>query len=202
MPSPRSSASPSDSTFAQVAAAVEAADVALGEKLAGHRHEAATKAADKVGKAGDQEPLYALAAGLIALGLLMWNRKLARAGVATMAAVGAADGLKRTVKAGVTRTRPHVLLDEDRYEREPGGSDSKPEQSFPSGHVACTVAAMRAVGRRYPRVAPWAALAATVIGVSRIAKGAHWPLDVLAGAVIGFFAEAVTQPVVRSITHD
>lgn len=60
--------------------------------------------------------------------------------------------------------------------------------SFPSGHTltAFAVATLLMVGLSL-RGWRWAtvALVACAIGLSRIAVGAHWPLDVLAGAMLG-----------------
>src|SRR4051812_15530709 len=117
---------------------VEEADVELGKKLADHKDDPLVRALAEVGKLGDQEPLYAYAAAAIVAGLLSWNSRRARLGVSMLLSVAAADLGKRLLKGVVTRTRPHVLLDEGRYETEAGGSEEKPEQSFPSGHVACT----------------------------------------------------------------
>jgi undecaprenyl-diphosphatase len=114
-------------------------------------------------------------------------------------AVATADLGKRLLKGCVTRTRPKVLLDEGRYEADSGGSEAKPEQSFPSGHVACTVAEARAISRQTPEAAPWSAIAVTIIGVARVAKGDHWPLDVAAGLVLGLVSEAVSSRGLRCL---
>ena len=177
---------------------LENADVELGTKLASERESPAVKAAAEAGEIGDQGPLYALSAGLLIAGLVSSNRRLSGSGVLMLAAVGAADLSKRVTKGLVHRSRPHVLLDEDEYERGAGGSDRKPEQSFPSGHTACSVAAARALSRNYPPAGAAAGVAAIAIGVSRIAKGAHWPLDVGAGAVIGLAAEALSTSLLRA----
>lgn len=70
--------------------------------------------------------------------------------------------------------------------------------SFPSGH---TISAFTFLGvwlamcpRR--RVWPWLLLASSV-GLSRVAVGAHWPIDVLTGALIGLCAAWAAMPVVR-----
>ena len=91
-------------------------------------------------------------------------------------------------------------MDEQRYDRAVGGSDRKPEQSFPSGHMAGSVAAARALSRDFPEVGAAAGVAAVGIGISRVAKGAHWPLDVAAGAVIGLAAEAISTLLLRVIS--
>jgi membrane-associated phospholipid phosphatase len=171
---------------------LEQADIEIGKKIAKHRHHPVAKAAGKAGKLGDQGPLYALSSGILAVGVVARDRRLTDAGLAMLAAIAAADLTKRIAKKLVRRTRPKALLDEDDYEADTGGSDDKKEQSFPSGHTACTVAAARAFSRNIPEASAAAGAGAVAIGISRIAKADHWPLDVLAGAVIGFAAEALS----------
>ena len=172
------------------ASELEKADIQLGVKLAKHRHHPVAKAAGKAGKIGDQGPLYALSVGLLAVGVSSRDGRLTDTGLSMLAAIATADVAKRLVKKLVHRSRPHVVLDEGRYEADSGGSDDKHEQSFPSGHMAGTAAVARALARNHPRTGAAAGAAAIGIGLSRIAKGAHWPLDVAAGAVIGLAAEA------------
>ena len=169
---------------------LEKADVELGKKIAKHRHHPVAKAAGNAGKIGDQGPLYALSAGLLAVGVSSRDRRLTDTGLSMLAAIATADVAKRLVKRLVHRTRPHVVLDEGHYEADAGGSDDKHEQSFPSGHMAGAAAVARSLSRNHPEIGAAAGAAAIGIGISRIAKGAHWPLDVAAGAVIGLAAEA------------
>jgi membrane-associated phospholipid phosphatase len=169
---------------------LEKADIELGKKIAKHRHHPVAKAAGKAGKLGDQEPLYAISSGMLAVGLVSRDRRLTDTGLSMLAAVAAADVAKRIVKSLVRRTRPKMLLDQGDYEADTGGSADKKKQSFPSGHTACTVAAARAFARNVPEASGIAGTAAAAIGISRIARGEHWPLDVLAGAVIGLAAES------------
>lgn len=181
----------------QGASEVEKADVDLGKKLASHRDDPLVRAAGNAGKLGDQGPLYALCAGLFLVGLASRDRRLAGSGISMLAALGAADLSKRLTKRIVSRTRPHVLLDDGRYETDAGGSDEKPEQSFPSGHMAGSTAVARALSRNYPKAGAAAGVAAVAIGASRVAKGAHWPLDVAGGAVIGLAAEALSAELLK-----
>ena len=178
---------------------LEQNDIELGEKLASRRNDPAVRKASKVGKLGDQEPLYAAAAATLLYAVATCRARLACASVAVLAAVAGADAGKTIAKRSVHRTRPHVKMDDDRYERGLGGTGEQPEQSFPSGHVACTVAAARALSRHYPASSPWGALATITIAIARLAKGAHWPLDVAGGLAIGLFAEALTSAALRSI---
>src|SRR5436190_18820429 len=169
---------------------LEKADIELGKKIAKHRHHPVAKAAEKVGKFGDQGPLYALSSGVLAVGVASRDRRLTDTGLSVLAAIATADVAKRLVKSLVHRTRPHVALDEGRYEADAAGSDDQHEQSFPSGHMAGAAAVARALARNHPEVGAVAGAAAIGIGLTRIAKGAHWPLDVAAGAVMGIAAGA------------
>jgi undecaprenyl-diphosphatase len=57
--------------------------------------------------------------------------------------------------------------------------------SFPSGHAATSFAAATVLSAAAPRLTPVWALLATAIAFSRVYVGVHYPLDVVAGAVLG-----------------
>jgi undecaprenyl-diphosphatase len=85
--------------------------------------------------------------------------------------------LKRTVQ----RVRPWKVLEVELHDTwmNPDG------YSFPSGHAATAFAAAWVLGARFPR-ARWPLLGvATLIALSRVVVGAHWPSDVLVGAAVG-----------------
>ena len=68
--------------------------------------------------------------------------------------------------------------------------------TFPSGHsvTAFTLAALLVLGARSPlRTATWAVPMACLIGLSRIAVGAHWPADIAAGAAGGWISGALAM---------
>ncbi|MEO8044690.1 MAG: phosphatase PAP2 family protein [Spartobacteria bacterium] len=186
-----------DSDDLAAAPELEKADVELGKELGKRRQHPAVKAASKFGKLGDQGPLYALSAGLLTIGLLTRNRRLSGSALSMFGAIALADRAKCGLKAIVHRTRPNVMEEEGIYRRGAGGSEDKGEQSFPSGHTAGSVAVARALSRHYPAVGATAGVAALFIALSRVAKGSHWPLDIVAGAVIGFASEAVATNVIE-----
>jgi undecaprenyl-diphosphatase len=68
--------------------------------------------------------------------------------------------------------------------------------SFPSGHTASSFAGAWVLSKIWRRQAPLFFALASTVGFSRIYVGAHYPGDVLSGALIGMFlAEIVHRPV-------
>ncbi len=57
--------------------------------------------------------------------------------------------------------------------------------SFPSGHSASSFACAYILCRQFGRKGAWAYLPAGLIALSRIYVGAHYPTDVLGGALFG-----------------
>lgn len=179
-------------------AAVEEADKAVGKAMAAKRHHPWVKKCADISEIGDQGPLYVIGAAATAAGLLAKNPRCAVAGLAFLAAVGVADAAKSTVKRLVKRSRPHHAMEQGEYRFETGGSSDKKEQSFPSGHVAGTVAAAETVARFYPASAPYVRGSAVLLSLARVIKGSHWPLDLAAGALIGLAADRA----IRLVVHD
>src|SRR4030095_15579774 len=57
--------------------------------------------------------------------------------------------------------------------------------SFPSGHTASSFACAWVLSTYWPRRAPLFFTLASIVGLSRIYVGAHYPGDVLSGAIAG-----------------
>jgi len=182
--------------------AIEQMDISVGEKLAGQRQNTLVRCCSSVGELGDQGPLYLLGSTVIMIAWWRDKPRLLHTGVRMIAAVAVADLSKRMIKKLVTRSRPHQLLDEDNYERNSGGSHEKSLQSFPSGHAAGTVAVARAISRSYPRAGKAAMAGAALVGLSRLLKGAHWPMDVAVGALLGWVSEQVSRRVMLDLAVD
>ena len=119
---------------------------------------------------------------LIAVGLAadVWSRRAPLAGTAAAAAMVAASLLVTPLKEAFERARPP--------EADPtlGSLVAIPENaSFPSGHSATAFAAATAVAILCPRLRPYVLALAAGVALSRVYLRVHFPLDVLAGGLLG-----------------
>jgi membrane-associated phospholipid phosphatase len=172
------------------ATSIEKAELGLIDRAAPWFAHPVVKAVGTIGKIGDQPPLLALSGLVMAVGLLRRDVRLARAGARMTLAHVLATAAKTVGKDNVDRTRPRERARRG-YSAELGQSDDPAMRSFPSGHTAGAVAVGRAIAREYPRHALAAQAAAGVIGVVQVPRRAHYPTDVVAGAIVGIAAEAL-----------
>jgi undecaprenyl-diphosphatase len=124
---------------------------------------------------------------LIAIVLTLLQRRLLPL-LLTALAVVLADGLATAVKLLVGSNRPG----------EPDPLVTIPHShSFPSGHTATSFAAATVLSYCEPRAAPAFYVLAAAIAYSRLYVGAHFPLDVLGGIVIGLATGLLLLAAVR-----
>ena len=108
------------------------------------------------------------------------RRRLRAAGVVAVALTLAFVMTDLVIKPVVARARPFEATVATRvFDRRPL------TYSFPSGHAARAIAGAVTVSQLWPagRVVLWSL--ATLVAVSRIYVGVHYPLDVLGGALLG-----------------
>jgi undecaprenyl-diphosphatase len=83
-------------------------------------------------------------------------------------------------KFATRRPRPYLPFCDVRYKLA-----SMDPYSFPSGHAASAFLMAVLTGHFYPALTIPLCVTATLIGVSRVYKGLHYPSDVVAGSVLG-----------------
>lgn len=155
---------------------------------------------------------------LAGTGLLLFGGFRARALVfSALLAVGINDGLLcRTLKSTVQRPRPHEVLTGVRtidlaratprvmavflpvkIKTSSVETPATTGRSFPSSHTA-NCFAMATVCLLFYRRRGWIAfIPAALVAFSRMYVGAHWPLDVLAGSLIGIACAFVVVSILR-----
>lgn len=94
--------------------------------------------------------------------------------------------IHKCVKDKVKRFRPFRVLNEIKNLINPPD-----EFSFPSGHTASAFLMAVLVSHFYPQWAIPSFGLATMIGLSRIYNGVHYPSDVLAGLILGLVSARI-----------
>jgi undecaprenyl-diphosphatase len=135
-----------------------------------------TRLARSLTRAGNAESWTAIGLALLATfhrtGVHMGLRLGAGAGLATVAS--------QVLKRWLLRPRPSRAI-----EGFAPLADNPDAFSFPSGHTAAAFAVAIALAGEPFGAGPLALLLGTGIALSRVYLGAHYPLDVLAGALLG-----------------
>lgn len=90
------------------------------------------------------------------------------------------------IKPVIGRARPKMMINEGWFGFDPPGT-AYALQSFPSGHANTAIAASLALGLLAPRLRVPLAVIGCVIAYSRVAIGAHYFSDVIAGGLLAVF---------------
>lgn len=136
-------------------------------------------------------------AGLVwiaaAVALAVWSRRPIPPCVGiTALAVWSSDLISLGLKALTDRERPFETIPEP----EPLLTGTV-GASLPSGHAATSLAGAVILTLLVPRAAPALFLLAAAVAYSRVYVGAHYPLDVVAGAALGAAVSAVVAASLR-----
>lgn len=130
-----------------------------------------------------QENWYPVLGGL-GVALLIWGGRRGRMAVAMLViAVAITDQISSSfLKPLFGRVRPCNALPPGSFRRIVKATAAF---SFPSAHAANSFAMATVVSWRFPLFAPFAFLIAAAVAYSRVYVGVHYPLDSIAGAILG-----------------
>jgi undecaprenyl-diphosphatase len=118
----------------------------------------------------------------------------------------AAAGFSALLALAVAQLIGHLWDRPRPYEAHPGDADLllpiSPDPSFPSDHAIAAFAIAVAIFLRHRRAGLLALALASLVAISRVALGTHYPSDVLGGAVLGALCALVFWiPPVRQRLH-
>lgn len=118
-------------------------------------------------------------------------RLVASRGLLVFATAATSGIASQVVKHVIGRARPRLMDQAGVYHFDMFSITAK-LASFPSGHTVTAFATAYALGLFLPKWRAALYLTAIAVGVSRVALGAHYPSDVVAGAVIGYASAWLT----------
>lgn len=131
---------------------------------------------------------YAIVWILLAGGLYVWGDTHGQTtAVGMIIALGVAVFITHAIFRTIfRRPRPYAALP---HVRQIGWTWVN--NSFPSGHVATTVAMISVFASMFPGFRPLVFVVAPAIMWSRVYNGMHWPSDVLVGLMVGLLSSWV-----------
>jgi len=178
---------------------VQKLDRGVAAWLVDEAHSGAVEKAGTVVDLSDQEPLYAVAAGVLAAGALLRDGPTWRLGTRVLASHLLATALRGIAKQLVDRTRPEAAVRRGSYVLREGRRHEKDFNSFPSGHTAGAITVARSIAIARPEAATPAMALAAGVGIAQVLRSRHFVSDVVAGAAIGWLsAEAIEALIARA----
>jgi undecaprenyl-diphosphatase len=142
---------------------------------------------------------YLLLAATAMLAVLAATRRprYALGALVAMAFAGVfADLVLEVIQLGVDRPRPEEALGAEVMRSHDRHWSHIP--SFPSGHLIVTTALVATAAAMAPRLRPALFVYVAAVAVTRITFGAHYPLDVVVGALLGWEVGLFTVAVMRA----
>ncbi|HEV3477870.1 MAG TPA: MFS transporter [Gaiellaceae bacterium] len=151
-----------------------------------------------------EEPLrnYALLATFIfAAALVTHAPRLRRLFAVELASVAVAFTLLEALYAAFDRPRPSEVFERAEIVLA-GGHNWAAIESFPSGHMAVVTALAASAWLAIPQLRGVLLAYVAVNAVTRVAFGAHFPVDVLAGVALGYGSALAARSLVASLVTD
>ena len=102
--------------------------------------------------------------------------------------VTSSQGIVQLFKNIINRKRPYLVLPEVNT----FWSKLLKDHSFPSGHTTAGFSLAAVLAAHFPNYSLVSYSLATMVGISRIYTGMHYPSDVLSGALLGMLCAVLT----------
>lgn len=153
------------------------------------------RAGDVGNRLGSGVVLVVISATFLLAGWWLKRPTFRQAGLDGLLAHGAVALIVQMLKHLIGRPRPRMTHG--------GGFQLGPSlgsglDSFPSGHAAASFAVASVLARHFPRAAWLFYGAAAVVVVSRVARGSHFPTDVMTGLCLGVLVGALFSNPLRA----
>ena len=117
-----------------------------------------------------------------------WKKRFLNLSFISLAVILSRGLLTEIIRFFYFRPRPFVAL-----EFEPLFNHSALQAAFPSGHAAFYFALAFAIFFINRRLGVWYTIGAVFMGLARVYAGVHWPLDIVAGALVSLLSVFVVK---------
>jgi undecaprenyl-diphosphatase len=139
---------------------------------------------------GEGSHLIVLSLALLAAGWIISRPALISAGIQTLLAHGIGALLTNGLKHLLGRPRPKFVHSGE-WQFTPSWASGL--DSFPSGHATASFAVATVLAKRFPAFGPLCLGLAAFVALSRVLRGAHFPTDVVGGAVLGVLSGSIAS---------
>lgn len=120
--------------------------------------------------------------------ILIGNRKFKIIGLEALVVLGLSQIIVQFLKILLSRERPYNIIEK----LNTFGIELK-DYSFPSGHTTASFSIATTLSLNMPEISIVVFIMASIIGISRIYLGVHYPTDVLAGIILGVTSSIIVH---------